>query len=277
MNLKIFNRFGPHVGKESTLTETLMSSGCDCCQFFMTGRGYSVNPISKSDKENACRFCRLNNMTFYVHCPYIINLASEDTEIRQKGKNSLKYHLKEMEGLPCSCVLHTGSGKISTVANELNSLCIVPTEGKRTARPLLLEVCAGEGKKIGRDADEIRRLFEALDHPDSKIGLCLDTQHVFASGWCDFRDHESVVRLFEDIHDSVGEHGLGMIHINDSIVPFGSKKDRHAPLGMGHIWNRDFESLCSVIQCADGVDTVLETQISELCIYKLAWCYSRFI
>lgn len=280
LELRIFDtnkRFGRHTGLDGSLFDTIDNQGCSCCQVFLTQQSYTPKFIPKKERDRICDLCLKFDKTCYIHCPYVINLASENTEIREKGKQSVLDHLKTTEGFPCCCVLHTGSGKISTVAETLNSMDIRSGEFKRSSRPLLLEVCAGEGKKIGKDDNEIRKLFESLDHPDSKIGLCLDTQHLFASGFCDFSSHESVVKMYDQFEDVVGSGGIGMIHINDSMVPFGSKKDRHAPLGIGYIWNRDFSSLCSLIQCVGQIDTVLETQISNRDINILCEAYKQFI
>ena len=273
--MKLFSGIGFELSNLGNLTKTLQSNDCSCCQIFLSGtKQYKPRKLSGTEIEESCKLCLDKNMTCYVHCPYVINLASEDSGVRSRGRESVLDHLRQTSDFPCSCVLHTGSGKISTVANELNSM-LIPV-GKYVT-PLLLEVCAGEGKKIGSTETDIRKVWESLDSPSDRIGLCLDTQHLFASGMCDFSSNESVVKLFENMESIVGK--VGLVHINDSAVVRLSKKDRHASIGEGHIWGTDLSTLGSVINYCQSskVDMVLETYISPKKIKILGDLYTQFI
>lgn len=282
--LRIFDssqRFGTHILSDKTVPKSLRSTACNCCQIFLSGNiGYTPRRLSQKEKDDACAECLKRDMSCYVHCPYAINLASEDVVMRSKGRQSVIDHLKETSGFPCSCVLHIGAkGTVETVANEINTMDLRVGEFNRNQRPLVLEVCAGEGTKLGKNDHELRHLFEGIDKTEGRVGLCLDTQHLFASGMCDFTSHESVVKLFERMEDIVGPSGINLIHLNDSLVPFGGRKDRHAPLGMGHIWSRDFTSLCSLVNvCHDmKIDVVMETYIPVISMTILADLYTQFI
>src|SRR5690606_22896129 len=123
---------------------------------------------------------------------------------------------------------------------------------------LLLEIAAGQGSELGRSWEEIRHLYEALDY--TRVGLCVDTQHAFASGMCSFQTHEDVVKLF-DAANGIAPKGISMIHLNDSTKPFGSQVDRHASLRNGYIWSESDEGLKSLIKISKsyGMDLVSET------------------
>jgi deoxyribonuclease-4 len=171
--------------------------------------------------------------------------------------------LDVVAGLPAACVLHIGKvGTIETVASHINDLMMsghLPlSTSSRVPFHLLLEIAAGQGTELGRNWEEIRHLYEALDR--TRIGLCVDTQHAFASGMCKFETHEDVVKLF-DMANYIAPKGISMIHLNDSARPFGSRVDRHAPLREGHIWSASDEGLVALLDRAKeyGMDLITET------------------
>jgi deoxyribonuclease-4 len=173
----------------------------------------------------------------------------------------IQKELVQLEGVPCSCVLHIGKvGTLETVCQHLNDLHITRSEFERSPYPLLMECSAGQGTELGKNWPELRKLFEGID--TNKIGLCMDTQHAFAAGLSDFGSHESVVKFFEEA-ESIAPGGVSLIHLNDSKVEFGRRVDRHANIGQGHIWSgkEKEEGLQSLIQyCFEkGIDMILET------------------
>jgi endonuclease IV len=123
---------------------------------------------------------------------------------------------------------------------------------------LLLENAAGQGTELGRNWEEIRHLYEALDH--TKIGICVDTQHAFASSMCSFQTHEDVVNLFDEA-SYITKQGISMIHLNDSTKQFKSNVDRHAPVSKGHMWYKEQESFNTLLDFAYGncIDLISET------------------
>jgi len=272
---KVFRRFGTNLNLKKTVFETIKSNEYGCCQIFLTDRkSYLPRSISKEEKEDIRDYCLKNDKTCYVHCPYEINMASKDDGIRSRGKNSVIENLKQTLDFPCSCVVHVGAkGNVQTVAKEINDI-LIPT-GKFSQCPLLLENSSGKGTSLGRNVEEFRVLYEHLDRSNKKVGICVDTQHLFSSGLCDFSNHESVVKMYEDF-SSVAE--VGMIHINDSMVPFGNRADRHESIGNGYIWpNRSFDSLASLLSiCQEKrIDTVMETYIDPESVILLNKLYSE--
>jgi len=217
--------------------------------------------INLQDKQASTDFCITNNHNFYLHCPLQLNLARND-HVGRKMFDIVQQHCDHLVDMPASSVLHIGNkkqgGNINDVANNINDLHIKRSHYKCNPYPLLLENCAGQGNDLGCSWEEFRHLYEALDR--TVIGLCFDTQHLFASGLCEFHDHWQVEKLWENIDGIVGKPTL--IHLNDSKVGFNCKSDRHETLGQGFIWNKNntdglvrLYNLCQ----EDDIDMILET------------------
>ena len=256
------NRCGGHIPLRTTLLDTVCSQpGCKCVQMFLGGpTTYECRTISPEDKQRTLNYCSQTDTTFYVHCPLIANLAKPECH---KTINLLNKELDIVAGLPAACVLHVGRvGTIENVAqhiNEIQSNGHLPLSNyNRMPFHLLLEIAAGQGSELGRSWEEIRHLYEALDY--TRVGLCVDTQHAFASGMCSFQTHEDVVKLF-DAANSITRKGISMIHLNDSAKEWESRVDRHAPLRTGYIWTQSDEGLQSLIHISQdyGLDLISET------------------
>lgn len=257
-------RHGCHVRLLKTLYESISTqvSECKCVQLYLGNKTtYVCRNLTDADRKATLEYCEKHNKTFYVHCPLIANL-SKDTEY-DKSMDVLGKELTQICGLPGSCVLHIGKlGTIENVSQRVNELCnngsLKRTRFERVPYPLLLESAAGQGTELGCNWEEMRHLFEGLDK--TCIGLCIDTQHAFASGMCDFKNHESVVKLFDEC-DALSYDGVSMFHMNDSKKEYGSRVDRHEVLGKGYIWYKNDFSLRSLLSIARDreVDCISET------------------
>lgn len=245
-----------------TLEHTVQAAAvCKCVQTYLGDpQTLNVQSITAADKEATRAMCCAHNTTMYVHCSLIANLAKPNAYGAVKH---VTQSLDTITGLPAACVLHVGKvGTIENVAQRINDIQrnghLERSPYSRVPYHLLLEIAAGQGTELGRSWHEIRHLYEALDY--TRVGWCIDTQHAFASGMCDFQTHESVVQLF-DAAQSFAHKGISMVHLNDSAKPFGSQVDRHAPLTRGHIWSRSTEGLASLINlCKESeIDMVSET------------------
>lgn len=263
------HRCGMHVGLRSTLLATVQGITSKCGQIYLASEPHKhdVPSFNAEDKQAAIEHCLKNDKTLYVHCPLSMNLA---TELGGYHLSTLSKQLNVMRGLQGACVMHIGktvkTGSISTVTENLNRLTnqkiLQPGRSLQARYPLLLEVAAGQGTELGTDWEELRHMYEQLDQ--TCIGLCLDTQHAFASGLCDFSSHESVVKLFEAA-DAIAATGISMVHINGSKNPYQSRVDRHAVVAdpyEDHIWGRDQESLVSLVDMcsAANIDLISETK-----------------
>ena len=259
-------RCGGHVAYSGSLYETIVSNAdCPCLQIFLGGpTSYYCANVTKADKHQTLQYCVKHNKTFYVHAPLIANLAKDEAT---KSLQIVEKELKIVDELPAAVVLHIG--KVGTIANVCDNINQLMTTGSLTRSSfdkvpfhLLLEVAAGQGTEIGRNWEEIRHIYEGLDK--TMVGICVDTQHAFASGMNKFETHENVVELFTTAQ-SIVPKGISMIHLNDSTKPFGSRVDRHAVLKQGHIWYHEDDGLRSLVElCTDlSIDMISETPDPE--------------
>jgi deoxyribonuclease-4 len=171
-----------------------------------------------------------------IHAVYLLNCASEDPEIREKSLASLIVALHAGAQLKAKgVVLHPGSALKSNVDEALERAGAVIKEALAESEecPLLLEDTAGAGGTLGRSFEELAKLIE-LGGGGKRLGVCLDSCHLFASGY-DVRTRESLAKVIDEFDAVVGCERLGALHVNDSMTPLGSNRDRHANLGDGEI------------------------------------------
>jgi deoxyribonuclease-4 len=173
-----------------------------------------------------------------IHAVYLLNCASEDAEIRDKSLASLAVSLRAGAALSAvAVVLHPGSalkdGGAVKPALERAAAVIREALAESEECPLHLEDTAGAGGTLGRSFEELAALVE-LAGGDERLGVCLDSCHLLASGY-DVRTAAGLAGVLEDFDSVVGLDRLGSLHINDSMTPLGSNRDRHASLGDGEL------------------------------------------
>lgn len=262
------HRVGAHVSLKKTLLETISQKTAAksyCVQIYLGGRSnYGVRTIDKNDKDKTLDYCNTYGKSFYVHCPLIANLSKdplticEDKSILCKSVKAVSKEIDIMDGLPGGCVLHIGSkGTVNNVINNINDLQVPRNSHIGQKKLLLLENAAGQGTSLGRNQDELRKLFEGIDK--NTVGLCIDTQHIFGAGVNKLETHEDVVKLFDMCEDVYGLPDV--IHLNDSKKIFGGKVDRHENIGKGYIWKYNDEGLKHLLErCYEkDIDCILET------------------
>ena len=264
------HRVGCNVPLQSTLVKTLdqaSSRGSHCVQFFMGGnQNYQVRKFNPKDLKSAETYCQKWGKSIYVHCPLIANLSRDPSSQDEKTKKmlqrswqSVESEVKQMNGLPASCILHMGSnGSITNLIKNLNDFNVPRNRWISQNKLLCLENSAGSGSQIGYNFEDIRQIYEGLDR--NTIGFCLDTQHVFGAGVNRLSSHEDVVKLFDDMEEAYGGKP-DVIHLNDSLKTYRSKVDRHGILGKGYIWSESDEGLKSLLDyCySEDIDCILET------------------
>ena len=174
-----------------------------------------------------------------IHAVYLINPATKDREMRKKSADSLIHALRMGDEIRADgVVLHPGStvGEPQEEAlsrvGEMVRHALSESEGCR----LLLENTAGAGNTIGRSFEELRELID-LAGGDKRIGICLDSCHMFASGF-DITTADKLSEVIDSYAKVVGMRRLKCLHVNDSLTPLGSNRDRHAPPGDGEIGPR---------------------------------------
>lgn len=171
------------------------------------------------------------------HATYLINLAAPDPTVWQRSRDCLVENLKVASGIGAlGLVVHVGSHlgqgfgeRLPAVARALQEALASVPDGC----DVLLENAAGAGGTVGRTVEELAAVIEATGG-DERLGLCLDSQHLWASG-IPFATPEEMDAVVEAVRRTVGLDRLRCLHLNDSAVPFGANRDRHANLGEGTI------------------------------------------
>jgi len=176
----------------------------------------------------------------FCHATYLINLATPDPELADKSRACLQANLATADGMGAEgLVLHIGSHRGSgfeaalpgVVDGLLEALDSVEVVGAPC--PILLENAAGAGDTVGRSLEELAQVIDAAGG-DERLGVCLDTQHLWASG-VPFTTVQEADALMSLVAATVGHDRLLCLHLNDSKVPFGANKDRHENIGDGSI------------------------------------------
>ncbi len=210
--------------------------GADTFQFFTRNpQGFKAKDINPSDVRKFLALIRENHFQkFVAHAPYTLNPCSDKEETRSFAELVFKDDLKRMEQVggnyynfhPGS---HVGQGVPKGIEMTADLLNRVLTKDQTTT--VLLETMSGKGSEIGFKFEQLRAIMDKVVF-QSKIGVCLDTCHVFSAGY-DIRDHlDDVLQEFDDI---IGLDKLKAVHLNDSKTPFDSHKDRHEKIGFGSI------------------------------------------
>lgn len=213
-----------------------LSINANTFQFFTRNpRGGKAKEINPLDVEKYREFAKENNIDqILAHAPYTLNAAAKDEGLREFAKNTMADDLLRMEYTPGNCYnfhpgSHVGQGVelgISYISDMLNS--ILTPEQNTT---ILLETMAGKGSEIGREFEELREIIDRV-HLKDKIGVCLDTCHIWDGGYDIVNQLDDVIYKFDAV---IGLSKLKAIHLNDSMNPLGSHKDRHAKIGEGMI------------------------------------------
>ncbi len=227
-----------HMAKE------ILSIGGNTFQFFTRNpRGGSAKPIDMEDIENFKIISRENNIDLILaHAPYTINVCSADESIRKFGIETMRDDISKLDLLDNAMYnFHPGSHVnqgveigIDYIVKALNEIL---TENQKTT--VLLETMSGKGSEVGRCFEEIAEIISKVELKE-KLGVCLDTCHVYDAGYDIVNDLEGVLNKFDEI---IGLDRLKAIHINDSKNPFSSHKDRHEKIGDGSIGTVAFENI----------------------------------
>lgn len=210
--------------------------GADTFAFFTRNpRGGKAKEIDKSDADALIALMKENNFgPLVAHAPYTMNLCSDKENIREFALDMLKDDMERMEYTPGNYYnFHPGSHVGQGV--EKGTEFIVDALNKAMFPEMntivLLETMAGKGSEVGARFEELRTIIDQVEVND-KIGVCLDTCHVWDGGYDIGTRLDDVLKEFDEI---IGLNRLYAIHLNDSKNPFEAHKDRHEKLGDGHI------------------------------------------
>lgn len=203
--------------------------------FTRNPRGGKAKEIDEKDVEKFLNFAKEHEFGKIVaHAPYTMNLCAAKEDVRSFSKEMLLYDLKRMEYTPYNYYnfhpgAHVGQGAekgIALIAEALNE-ALKPEQ----TTTVLLETMAGKGTEVGRTFEELREILDRVELND-KMGVCLDTCHVWDGGYDIVNDLDDVLNEFDRV---IGLDRLKAVHFNDSMNDCGSHKDRHAKIGEGKI------------------------------------------
>jgi deoxyribonuclease-4 len=262
------NPIGGHVPVAGGLAATGISYaddiGAEAVQVFVANpRGWATTSGSPQQDEEFRAACDEREFPVFVHAPYLINFGSHTEATAANSVSSLRHSLRRGREIGASgVVVHTGSatgGRDSGTALEQVGLLLRPLLEELTHEDdpwLLLEPTAGQGFSLCSRVRDLEAYFEILDrHP--RVGVCLDTCHVFAAGH-DLAAPGGVKRTLDELESVTGPGRLKLIHANDSKDVVGAHKDRHANIGSGHIGPGPFADLMTH-PATEGVPLVIET------------------
>jgi deoxyribonuclease-4 len=255
---------GAHVSPAGGLWKAIERGseiGCESIQIFnQSPRMW--RPTAYKD-EDVARFRAAREASpikaILIHAVYLLNCASDDPEIREKSLASLTQSLRVGHAIGATgVVLHPGSAKTGDVGEAIKRAGGVIREALSESEQcaLHLEDTAGAGGTLGRSFEELGALIDAAGG-DERLGMCLDSCHLLASGY-DIRTADGLDATLAKCDELVGLHRLHSIHLNDSITPLGSGRDRHAAPGEGELGEHGLAVFLSEPRFED-LPVVLET------------------
>ncbi len=233
-------RLGAHVSIGGGLPRALDRAeelGCDALQIFVqNSRTWRFTPPSGEDVARFReRHAELGSPPVLCHAIYFINLAAPEQDLYEKSVAALVNTAAVARVIgSVGVVFHVGSHKGAGLAAAMPRVVAGIRQALEVAGdvPLLLENSAGQGDTIGRDVDELAEIMAAVDDP--RLGLCLDSCHLFVSG-VDVRERADLDDLVRHVRFRMGIERLQALHVNDSAAPLGSNRDRHANIGQGEL------------------------------------------
>lgn len=219
-----------NMGKEA------LQIGANTFQFFTRNpRGGKAKEIDMEDMEALLKIARENNFaTILAHAPYTLNACSADERTREFAREMMVDDLNRMELMPNNLYnFHPGSHVKQGVEIGINYIVdlLNTVLSKDQTTTVLLETMAGKGSEVGRTFEEIAEIISRVELKE-KMGVCLDTCHIYDAGYDIVNDLDKVLEEFDVV---IGLDRLKAIHLNDSKNPFKSHKDRHEKIGEGFL------------------------------------------
>jgi deoxyribonuclease IV len=271
MAAQIKNRIGAHVPTSGGLVKRALGYAktieAETIQIFASNpRGWAMpeaNPTADKEFRTAAEAM---DITTYIHAPFLINLGSPTEGTYENSLASTEYSLRRGRELGAlGAVIHTGSAVKEEFVDQAwkqihDGMMPILEKLKENDPFLLLEPTAGQGQSLVKRLEELVKYFDALEfHP--KVGICIDTCHVFAAGH-DITTKKGIDEMLTGLIANVPADRIKLVHANDSMDVCGALKDRHQSIGKGHIGEKPFQVLMAHPAMA-GVPLVLETPGEE--------------
>lgn len=232
-------RIGSHISSAKgflAMARTAESIGANTFQFFTRNpRGGAVKELNLQDVESMNEFNGRKEIgSLLAHAPYTLNCCAKEEALREFARDVMREDLRRLEFIPgCMYNFHPGSHVrqgadtgIRLIADALNQV-ITPEQ----STIVLLETMAGKGSEVGRSFEELQAVIDRVERKE-KLGVCLDTCHVYDGGYDIVGSLEAVLEEFDRV---IGLERLKAVHLNDSMYGLGSHKDRHEKIGQGKI------------------------------------------
>ena len=252
-------------GGVHTVFARAAQTGCRTVQIFTkSNKAYFAKPLALEDIATFKAAWQASDVAQIVtHAAYLINIGASNPEVEKKSRASLRAELERCDQLGIAYLVlhpgsHTGAGMqagIEKIAQNLNDI-FADTPGNCM---ILLETAAGQGTNVGSTFAELRAIYDAcLPHAQQRIGICLDTCHVFAAGY-DIATEQGYKSLWQEFDATIGRDLLKVIHLNGSKMACNARRDRHANLGEGYIPTSMLKKFANDFGGADGIPVILET------------------
>ncbi len=226
------------MGKEA------LSIGANTFQFFTRNpRGGNAKPIDVKDMEEYNLFAKNNNFgSIVAHAPYTMNACAKDKGLRDFAKNMMEDDLNRLQHIRNVMYnFHPGSHVSQGVDVGTNFICQMLNDvlNPKISTLVLLETMSGKGSEIGRTFEEIQQIISNINLKE-KVGVCLDTCHIYDAGYDIINNLDNILENFDK---TIGLNKLKAIHLNDTMNPFESHKDRHQKIGEGYIGLTTFSKI----------------------------------
>lgn len=262
--------FGAHesiAGGIFNAVERGKKATCDTIQIFnKSNNQWRAKKLEKKEIDAFFKAIEDTGVTVSVsHTSYLINIASPDKALNEKSYKSLKEEMERCEMLKIPNLVmhpgsHVGSGEevgMNKIAENINRLF---SELNGNSVTLLLEATAGQGSNLGHTFEQLAYMIDKIENKD-QTGVCLDTCHIFAAGYPIVKpsEYKATMKKFDDV---VGLDRLRIIHANDSLKEFASRRDRHEHIGKGFIGKQGFANFVNDKRL-ENVPIILETPKGE--------------
>ncbi len=260
---------GAHVSTAGGLPEAIPRGeelGCDAIQVFARGqRQWRARPLGDPDvalfRE---RIARSRVRVALSHDSYLINLGSGRRSLHRRSREAFREELDRADALgipwvvfhPGAAVVKGGEGTAAALSRIRETVAGLLAETPRHRVGVLLETAAGQGTAVGWRFEELAEMLRGL-RPARRVGVCVDTCHVFAAGY-EIRTPSAYEATMRELDRTVGVSRVKAFHLNDSKRELGSRVDRHANIGRGHLGKEPFRLLVNDARFA-GLPMVLET------------------
>ena len=271
------NPIGAHISVAGGVPRCLPRAqdvGAEVMQIFVANSRAWAEPAHDADEDREfASSCVEGGVPVYVHAPYLINFGSPTAQTLTRSSAALAFSLRRGAAIGArGVVMHAGSAVLGNdrdaALRQLREHVMRVLDDVPDAPPLLIEPTAGGGGALASDATSTGDYLDVLDH-DERIGLCLDTCHLHAAGH-DLSSTAGFTRAIKAFVAASGSTRIGLVHVNDSRDPAGSKRDRHASIGEGTIGLAPFASLFrlpalrNVPFVVETVDTAQAADIARL-------------